>query len=118
MRKLLLNLVLLGFTQFVLSQAGCHGISELPENLGSEAFQLDEGDQQNFGSNYQRGSEDSRSQGNGQIVNSRLGTRYSDLMNIYKGRSLQLVRDIDSGQVFWTPSQSVISKPYENDVFS
>lgn len=53
-----------------------------------------------------------------QILNSSLGFRYTDLMSIYKGRSLQLVKDIDSGRLFWSPMQSVLDKPFESTVYS
>ncbi len=113
-----MNLVLLGATQFVLSQTGCHGISEIPENLKSETVLSDAGDKHNFGPDYHWRIEERWSKDHGQIVNSRLGIRYSDLMNIYKGRSLQLVKAINSGRLFWSPAQSVLKKPFENDVFS
>lgn len=59
-----------------------------------------------------------RARENCQIRKTGLVVRYSDLMNIYKGRSLQLVKDIDSDRLFWSPMQSVLNKPFENTVFS
>lgn len=118
MKKLLVTSVLLVFTHFGFSQTGPVEVSVAPDNPGLKTVLSDTVEKQAFGSNDLRKYEDDRLGEHCQIYNSGLDFGYSDLMNIYKGRSLQLVKVIESGQVFWSPSQSVLDKPFESTVFS
>ena len=118
MKKLLVTSVLLVFTHFGFSQTESVHVSVATDNSGLETVLLDAVEKQAFETNDLGKYEDDRLGEHCQIYNSGLDFGYSDLMNIYKGRSLQLVKVIESGQVFWSPSQSVLDKPFESTVFS
>ena len=118
MKKLLVTSVLLVFTHFGFSQTGRVQVSVAPDNPGLETVLWDAAENQAFGSNSQRGYDEFLGQDDRWIRTSGLRLGYSDLMNIYNGRSLRLVEVIESGEVFRSPSQSVLKKPFESTVFS
>jgi hypothetical protein len=118
MKKLLVTSVLLVCTHLGFCQIGCRQVSGEPDNTGLETFLSVEGEKHVIRSKCYEIFEVGRFEDDCQIENSGLDSGYSDLMNLYKGRSLQLVKDIDSGRLFWSPSQSVLDKPFENNVFS
>ena len=116
MRKLLFTLVLSLFTLAGWCQTGPHEALSLTD---SHAFKGIVDNQHHFaGYNDLKRKKKDWQMESSQTPNSFLGLRHTDLMSIYKGRSLQLVKDIDSGRLFWSPMQSVLDKPFESTVFS
>ena len=118
MKKLLVTSVLLVFTHFGFSQTKPMQVSVAPDNPGLNTVLLNAVERQAFESDSMRGQEEFLEEDDRWIRTSGLRLGYSDLMNIYNGRSLQLVEVIESGEVFRSPSQSVLKKPFESTVFS
>ena len=132
MRKLLFNLVMLGFVSVGWSQVESNELLRLPgspefKGVSDNYYYFVENDDSKVSWEAVLGHENralnivimmGRERDKFQTVKVGLGSRYSDLMSIYKGRSLRLVKDIDSDRLFWSPMQSVLNKPFENTVFS
>jgi hypothetical protein len=132
MRKWFFNLVFLGFAYVGWSQADSNELLSVTGSfefigVADNYYYFVENDDSEISWEAVFGHENKplhimvmrgRARENCQIRKAGLVVRYSDLMNIYKGRSLQLVKDIDSDRLFWSPMQSVLNKPFENTVFS
>lgn len=132
MRKLLFNLVLLGFASAGWSQAESNELLSFTvrsefKGVSDNYYYVVENDFSDISREALLGRENNAlhimtmkgtARDNCQIRKAGLVVRYSDLMSIYKGRSLRLVKDIDSDRLFWSPMQSVLNKPFENTVFS
>lgn len=62
---------------------------------------------------YMKLNEDEQLRVNYQFMISGLGIRYTFLLNVNTGKTWQLVKDIDSDQLFWSPLQTDIGMLYD-----